>query len=184
MKFLHFLLLFFLIISSLLVFISKNPVYSVLYLVLTFCEASSILFIFDIEFLGLLFIIIYVGAIAVLFLFIIMMLQVKFYATKKVEYLSILAFLFFIFIFQLFLSLDKTFHNLDIFSLRNFSFCLDVLSNIDIFGQILYSYYYLCFLIGGLLLLISMIGSIVLTLIFSINKVKGYSFKQLSRFFI
>jgi NADH-quinone oxidoreductase subunit J len=57
--------------------ISVNPVESVLFLILSFCNAAAILFLFNAEFLGLIFMIIYVGAIAVLFLFVIMMLNIK-----------------------------------------------------------------------------------------------------------
>ena len=68
---------FLLIMSSLFVFISENPVNSVLFLILSFLCSSSICFYFGADFLGLIFIIIYVGAIAVLFIFIIMMLNIK-----------------------------------------------------------------------------------------------------------
>jgi NADH-quinone oxidoreductase subunit J len=63
---LHYFFSFLLLLSSIFVFISKNPVHSVLFLILAFCNASGILFLFNAEFLGLVFIIIYVGAIAVL----------------------------------------------------------------------------------------------------------------------
>jgi NADH-quinone oxidoreductase subunit J len=57
--------------------VSKNPIEAVLFLILSFCLAAGISFIFHAEFLGLIFIIVYVGAIAVLFLFVIMMLNIK-----------------------------------------------------------------------------------------------------------
>jgi NADH-quinone oxidoreductase subunit J len=77
MDFLHFFLCFLLLGSGLLMCTSINPVESVLFLILAFCNAAAILFLFNTEFLGLIFIIIYVGAIAVLFLFVIMMLNIK-----------------------------------------------------------------------------------------------------------
>ncbi len=73
----HIFLNCFIIISALFVFLSENSVHSILFLVLTFLNASAICFIFGADFLGLLIVIIYVGAIAVLFLFVIMMLNVK-----------------------------------------------------------------------------------------------------------
>ncbi len=77
MKDFHSILCLLLFFSGLMVAFSTNPVESVLFLILAFCNAAAILFIFHAEFLGLIFIIIYVGAIAVLFLFVIMMLNVK-----------------------------------------------------------------------------------------------------------
>jgi NADH:ubiquinone oxidoreductase subunit 6 (subunit J) len=84
---LHYFFSFLLLLSSIFVFISKNPVHSVLFLILTFCNAAGILFLFNAEFLGLVFIIIYVGAIAVLFLFVVMMLNVKIYSSDEFYYL-------------------------------------------------------------------------------------------------
>ena len=77
MEILHFFLCSLLILSGFWVSVSLNPIESVLFLILAFCNTAAILFIFNVEFLGLLFIIIYVGAVAVLFLFIIMMLNIK-----------------------------------------------------------------------------------------------------------
>jgi NADH-quinone oxidoreductase subunit J len=59
------------------VIISKNPIYSLIFLILVFCNATGLLLLFKIELLAMMFIIIYVGAIAVLFLFVVMMLNIK-----------------------------------------------------------------------------------------------------------
>ena len=83
MLFLHSFLTFLLLFSSVFVLISENPVHSVLFLILTFCNAAAILLLLNVEFLGLIFIIVYVGAIAVLFLFVVMMLNVKIYSSKS-----------------------------------------------------------------------------------------------------
>ena len=80
---LHYFFITILLLSSLFVLISQNPVHSVLFLILAFCNASGILFLFNAEFLGLVFIIIYVGAIAILFLFVVMMLNVKVYSSSN-----------------------------------------------------------------------------------------------------
>jgi len=77
MKYLHLFLCSLLFGSGAFVSLSKTSIESVLFLILTFCNAAAILFLLNVEFLGLIFIIIYVGAIAVLFLFVIMMLNVK-----------------------------------------------------------------------------------------------------------
>ena len=83
---LHYFFITVLILSSLFVLLSQNPVHSVLFLILAFCNASGILFLFNAEFLGLVFIIIYVGAIAILFL-VVMMLNVKVYSSNTLFYL-------------------------------------------------------------------------------------------------
>ena len=66
-----------LLISSLMIILSQNSIYSVLFLVLSFVSSSSIIFLLECEYISLIFIIIYVGAIAVLFLFVVMMLDIK-----------------------------------------------------------------------------------------------------------
>jgi NADH-quinone oxidoreductase subunit J len=94
----------FCISCSFFVVFSKNPVYSVFFLILTFCNVSSLLFLLRLEFLPIIFIVIYVGAIAVLFLFVMMMLNIKVAQIKKdnVHYVF-LGFVFaIIFILELF----------------------------------------------------------------------------------
>jgi NADH-quinone oxidoreductase subunit J len=167
-----------------------NPVESVVFLILTFFNAAIILFLFNSEFLGLLFIIIYVGAIAVLFLFVVMMLNVKmqensvFYSDFFKTIYS-LRFIFFYFVTLLiFLLLKQGFSNEDVFlQNNNFNFfeTVDSLSNIDILGQILYNYFLVCFLISGLILLVALVGSIVLTLKFSNVRKGQLTSRQLSR---
>ena len=71
------------LLSAVLVIISKNPVYSALFLILSFCNASALLFLLKLEFLPITFLVVYVGAIAVLFLFVIMMLNIKISEIKK-----------------------------------------------------------------------------------------------------
>lgn len=184
MQFLHSFLVLLLLLSSFLVFSSSNPVHSVLFLILTFCEASSILFLFKVDFIGLLFIIIYVGAIAVLFLFVVMMLHVKIYNVQSLSYFSLFLLFSSIFIFQLGLTLNRLFYNFEIFSfIGSFNYLenLDALSSIDVFGQVLYNYFLPCFLLAGLALLVAMIGAIVLTLNFSSQRKNEFVSKQLSR---
>jgi len=184
MGILHCFFTFLLLISSIFVFISKNPVHSVLFLILTFCNASGILFLFNAEFLGLVFIIIYVGAIAVLFLFVVMMLNVKIYSSNILFYLPFIFLGCFIMILQIFLILEKTFTN-STFCVSdlpyNFDNYLDSLSSIDVLGQSLYNYYLLCFLLAGLILLVAMIGAIVLTLNFRSHRKNELVSRQLSR---
>lgn len=180
---LHITLIFLLLLSSFFVFISQNPVYSVLFLILSFCNASCILFLFAVQFLGVLFIIIYVGAIAVLFLFVVMMLNVKIYPVNNFNKNFSLFLIGLIFFLQLTLLLDPIFFNLDfnfISSQYYLNFSIENLSNIDYFGQALYNNFLICFLIVGLILLVAMIGAIVLTLTFKSSRNVEISSRQLS----
>jgi NADH-quinone oxidoreductase subunit J len=181
---LHYFFNFLLLLSSIFVFISKNPVHSVLFLILTFCNAAGILFLFNAEFLGLVFIIVYVGAIAVLFLFVVMMLNVKIYSSDEFYYLPFILLGGFVLIVQVFLVLEKTFSNSTFWvSSLNFTFdnYLDNLTSIDVLGQSLYNYYLLGFLLAGLVLLVAMIGAITLTLNFQNQRKNELVLKELFR---
>ncbi len=184
MQILHSFLSFLLIVSGLFVFLSENPVHSVLFLILTFCNASAILFLFNAEFLALIFIIIYVGAIAVLFLFVVMMLNVKIFSTISSFYIPFIFLGSFVLLIQLFLIVEKAFFgfgNISESSLFQYQNSLDNLGNIDVLGQGLYNYFVPCFLLAGLILLVAMIGAIVLTLNFSSHRKNELVYRQLSR---
>jgi NADH-quinone oxidoreductase subunit J len=184
MQILHTLLSFLLILSGLFVFISENPVHSVLFLILTFCNASAILFLFNADFLALIFIIIYVGAIAVLFLFVVMMLNVKTFSTLNSFYMPFIFLGSFILLVQIFLVVEKAFFgfsNSSDFSISTFQGTFDSMGSIDVLGQGLYNYFVPCFLLAGLILLVAMIGAIVLTLKFSSHRKNELVFRQLSR---
>ena len=115
--FLNIILLF----SALFVWLSENPVHSVLFLVMSFLSSASICFCFGADFLGLVFIIIYVGAIAVLFLFVVMMLDIK---ITKLNFNNIIFFiLFFLLIFiNLYILNSLVFINFDFLSFTFLNF--------------------------------------------------------------
>lgn len=166
-----------------MVFFSKNPVHSVLFLILSFLNSAFILLLFKIEFLALLFIIIYVGAIAILFLFIVMMLNIKkdlFDLKFNNFFISFALSIFFL----IFITFDFTFlENWNILN-YNFNFVLSLIDSffdINVFGQTLYNYYLSLILIGGLILLVAMIGAIVLTFEFKSIYLIENSLRQLSR---
>ena len=100
---LFFLLVVFGLISSMMVVLTKNPVFSILFLILCFCDVSCMLFLLEIEYLPLMFLVIYVGAIAVLFLFVIMMLNIKIAEMKEnsLHFLPIVIIFSVIFSFQI-----------------------------------------------------------------------------------
>ena len=90
------------IICGIMVISSRNPVFSVLFLVLVFCNAAGLLLLLETDFLAMLFLIVYVGAIAVLFLFVVMMLNVRITTLKEsvLRYLPIGGLILFIFFFE------------------------------------------------------------------------------------
>ena len=181
MQELHFLLVLTFIFIGLATILSKNPVFSVLFLVLSFCNAASILILFNVELLAALFIIIYVGAIAVLFLFVVMMLDVKVYP------LGIFSFIFFLpvvnfFSFLLLIELRSILIEVfcDISLKANYIFNFDTVDNISLYGQIFYNNFLVCCLLAGIILLVAMVGAIVLTLNFKVRNTELFS-KQLSK---
>ena len=185
MIFLHSYFTLLLLLSSVFVLISKNPVHSVLFLILCFCNAAGILFLFNAEFLGLIFIIVYVGAIAILFLFVVMMLNVKIYSSDNLAYyLPFFLLTGFVLMLQVYLIFEKVFSNTTFwysdlpYTFENY---IDNLNSIDVLGQCLYNYYLICFLVAGLILLVAMIGAIVLTLNFSSQRKNEMPSRQIAR---
>lgn len=165
------------VISSLLAINTKNTVYSVLFLILVFCNSTGLLLVFNIEFISIMLIIIYVGAIAVLFLFVIMMLDIKKNFYEKFNY-SIICFLIgLIFLCETFISVNIK-NKIDIKSYNEWLISLDYITNTETIGQVLYTYYSIFFLISGIILLIALIGATSLTLQKMAVK---HNFKQLSR---
>lgn len=181
MSFTHFISLFLFVEFSTSVGFSSNPVSSIIYLILSFLITAFISFCLNLDFFGLIFVVIYVGAIAVLFLFIIMMLDIK---DKRVVHFLEYSFLFVGFLFSFF---DTFVYSgcIESFSSSNYSLVhllfFDSINNIDFVGVCLYNEYLTCFLISGLILFAALLGSVVLTLSFaSVNSAQNY-FRQLAR---
>ena len=178
-----------LLISSFMVITVQNSVYSVLFLVLSFISSASLLFLLECEFIALLFIMIYVGAIAVLFLFVVMMLDTKVTSISRdiLKYFPFGSFIGLIFLSEIFLFINEKFKNnpyLDSFLLNyytNWFDNVDSLIEIETIGQILYTHYVLQFLIAGNILLLSVIGAVALTINTKNSYKKQIIFKQLSR---
>ena len=157
-----------LLISGALVLLSKNPVHSVLFLILVFCNGSALLLLLGLEFLSIIFLVVYVGAIAVLFLFIVMMLNLKIVEFRQSLLNHYPVSLFFLSLFLLeFLSVFPSTFRDGISSLNTESTDWAVLllakGNIQLLGELLYTYFYLPFILSGVILLLSMVGSIFLT---------------------
>lgn len=189
MKELHILLCLLILISAFLAAFSSNPVESVLYLILTFCNAGTTLFVYNLEFFGLLFIIIYVGAIAVLFLFVIMMLNIKlnvgFLGTLQADnpFLNtIVLFIALMIVSHFYMQFYVSVNNPPIFRADILlPHIYDTFSNLDVLGQVFYNYYLMYLPLAGFILLIALLGAIVLTLNFNKPKKIQLDSKQLSR---
>ena len=164
--FLFFIVSITIITSSLLVIISKNPIHSVLFLILVFFN-TSILFLFsNAEFLAMVVLIVYIGAVAVLFLFVIMMLDINITKLRQtfLNYLPIGLFVGFIILLELFYVVSQSKLNFVQTSSIDNNISDQILDNTKIIGNILYTDYFLLFQISGIILLVAMIGAIFLTI--------------------
>ena len=168
---------FLIISSSILVIFSNNAVHSVLFLIFTFFNSAILFLLMNAEFLAMTIVIVYVGAIAVLFLFVVMMLNISESEIKEgfLKYFPFGLILIAIFITELFL----------IFNFDNFSVPENVkidineidlieASNTKLIGLFLYTDYFIIFQISGFILLLAMIGAIVLAKTDD-NKIKSTS---------
>jgi NADH-quinone oxidoreductase subunit J len=180
-----------LLTSSLMVILSQNSIYSVLFLVLSFISSSSLLFLLECEYISLVFIIIYVGAIAVLFLFVVMMLDIKtaYLAKDSLKYFPFGSFLGVIFLIEILIVVPGIFESINPYS-TSFLFNsysdwvnkLDYFTEIVSIGHLLYTDYVIQFLLSGNILLLATIGPVTLVLVRTIESTKKQiTFKQLSR---
>ena len=164
--FLFYIVSITIITSSLLVIISKNPIHSVLFLILVFFN-TSILFLFsNAEFLAMVILIVYIGAVAVLFLFVIMMLDINITKLRQtfLNYLPIGLFVGFIILLELFYVVSQSRLDFAQTSSIDNNISDQILDNTKIIGNILYTDYFLLFQISGIILLVAMIGAIFLTI--------------------
>jgi NADH-quinone oxidoreductase subunit J len=155
------------IASAFMVIAAKNPVHSVLFLILAFVNASGLFVLMGAEFLAMILIVVYVGAVAVLFLFVVMMLDVDFAELRQgfLQYLPIGALVGVIFLAELILVVGTWVMGPDVAqavsaptpSVAN-------MTNTEALGHILYTRYVYFFQAAGLVLLVAMIGAIVLSL--------------------
>jgi NADH-quinone oxidoreductase subunit J len=155
------------VLSALVVVFARNPVHSVLFLILAFFNAAGLFVILGAEFLAMILVVVYVGAVAVLFLFVVMMLDVDFVELRQgvLNYLPVGALVGIVLLAELLIVLG------------GWAFAPDVantvvvpipgaggITNTAALGQILYTRYVFFFQSAGIILLVAMIGAIVLTL--------------------
>jgi len=156
------------VLSAILVTISRNTVYSVFFLISVFVSISILFIMIGAEFLGMIMLIVYVGAVAVLFLFVVMMLNVKEQSIKKptrkgfINNISIGSLVGIIILLELLVAVGGWKYKTSFIETSNISINLN-LSNTHAIGQVLYTDYIHLFQISGIILLIAMIGAITLT---------------------
>src|SRR5436190_9505395 len=153
--------------AAVMVIAARNPVHSVLFLILAFVNAAGLFVLMGAEFLAMILIVVYVGAVAVLFLFVVMMLDVDFAELRQgfLQYLPIGALIGAIFLAELVLVVGGWTISPDVAQTIAAPIpSLATTSNTEALGQVLYTRYVYFFQAAGLVLLVAMIGAIVLTL--------------------
>jgi NADH-quinone oxidoreductase subunit J len=155
------------IASAVMVIASRNPVHSVLFLILAFVNAAGLFVLMGAEFLAMILIVVYVGAVLVLFLFVVMMLDVDFAELRQgyLNYLPVGLLIGIILLFELLLVAGSWAVDTDL--PRTITAPIPPIpevSNTEALGRVLYTRYVYYFQAAGLILLVAMIGAIVLTL--------------------
>lgn len=150
------------LISAFCVIAARNPVHSVLFLILAFFTSAGLLVLIGAEFLAMLLIVVYVGAVAVLFLFVVMMLDVDFVEMKQgfLNYAPFGGIVALVFLGEVGLVASTLSSGVS----EGFDASPGAATNVEAIGAVMYTDYLLLFQISGIILLIAMIGAIVLTL--------------------
>ena len=163
--FAFYLFAFSALVGGLFTVISRNPVHSVLWLILAFISAAGLFVLLGAEFVAMLLVIVYVGAVMVLFLFVVMMLDVDFAELKAemAQYLPLALLIGLILLMQLGLAFGVWQVADGAEAARRAVAPVDV-HNTKALGLVLYDQYFLLFQLAGLILLVAMIGAILLTL--------------------
>ena len=174
------------IISAIMVTVSRNTVHSVFFLILDFISISCLFIMIGAEFLGIIMLIVYVGAVAVLFLFVVMMLNVAqqknqwFLSAESSGHIPIGLIISTIIFFELIIVIGGWQYKPELFDSAKIS-ATETISNTHSLGQILYTDYIHVFQISGMILLVAMIGAIVLTFRQREGVKKQNYIKQISR---
>jgi len=162
--------------SGFMVIAARNPVHSVLYLILAFVSAAGLFVLMGAEFLAMILIVVYVGAVAVLFLFVVMMLDVDFAELRQgfLSYLPIGIVIGIVFLVELLLVVAVWAIGTQVPGAITAPIPpLESVSNTEALGRVLYTRYIYYFQAAGLILLVAMIGAIVLTLPIRLHARRG-----------
>ena len=174
------------IVSAVMVTVSKNTVHSVFFLILDFISISCLFIMIGAEFLGMIMLIVYVGAVAVLFLFVVMMLNVAqqknqwFAAKESSKHIPIGLIVSVIIFFELIIVIGGWKYKLDVVSAMSLNIDNNI-SNTHSIGYVLYTDYIHVFQLSGMILLVAMIGAIVLTFRQRSGVKRQSYFSQISR---
>lgn len=155
------------ILSGFSVITSINPMHSVIALVLTFANSAGLLIIQKVEFLAILFVIVYAGAIAILILFVVMMLNIKLVELidNTTRYVPIGFIIGLVLLTQLWIIVEKKIpSNWNGINQEDYTHIIAQKTNIESIGDVLYTEYYIYFIVSSLVLLVAMVGAIILTL--------------------
>lgn len=160
------------LVSGVMVIRAKNPVHSVLFLILVFCNTSGLLVLLGLDFFAMILLVVYVGAIAVLFLFVVMMLNIKVAEMHEnvLRYLPVGGIIGLLFLLEIFLIVDNDYipilptSSTNYLTYTAYAGQIQSWTNISSVGNLLYTTYFFLFLVSSLILLVAMIGAIVLTL--------------------
>jgi len=174
------------IISAIMLTVSKNTVHSVFFLILDFISISCLFIMIGAEFLGMMMLIVYVGAVAVLFLFVVMMLNVTqqenqwFISTKSSTHLPIGLLISLVIFFELIVVIGGWKFKPDLITSMSLSINQNI-TNTHSLGNVIYTDYIHVFQLSGMILLVAMIGAIVLTFRKRSGVKRQSYFKQISR---
>ena len=174
------------IVSAVMVTVSKNTVHSVFFLILDFISISCLFIMIGAEFLGMIMLIVYVGAVAVLFLFVVMMLNVAqqknqwFLSSQSSKHIPIGLIISVIIFFELIIVVGGWKYKPDLMTSSNL-IINESISNTHSIGNILYTEYIHVFQLSGMILLVAMIGAIILTFRERAGLKRQSYFKQISR---
>ena len=174
------------IVSAIMVTVSKNTVHSVFFLILDFISISCLFIMIGAEFLGMIMLIVYVGAVAVLFLFVVMMLNVAqqknqwFSARESSKHIPIGLIISVIIFFELIIVIGGWKYKPDLVSAMSLNIDSSI-SNTHAIGYVIYTDYIHIFQLSGMILLVAMVGAIVLTFRQRSGVKKQNYFSQISR---
>lgn len=174
------------VLSGICVVTAGNPVHSVLFLIMVFVMSAGILLLINVEFLAVVYVVVYVGAIAVLFLFVVMMLNVRMaeLSASAVSYLPIgfmICFVLFIEFYYILTSDLVASKNTIELSYVSWVDVVQQVSNVEVLAEVLYTYYAYFFILAGAVLFVAMVGAIVLTLYHKIDVRRQEVYKQVGR---
>ena len=161
-----YLFSFFTVTAAILVISVRNPVHSVLFLILVFFNSAGLFVLLGAEFLAMILVVVYVGAVAVLFLFVVMMLDINFVELRQgfLQYLPTGIIIGLILFFELVVIVGG--HTIASEDIKSSTWPIppvNNLTNTEALGELLYTHYIYLFQAAGIILLVAMVGAIVLT---------------------